>query len=57
MSCDDGYSGNMLLSRLSEVLFKIFAKNEAHNKNNTVHKLKKRGHLNSRGGPEAKKIQ
>ena len=45
----------MLFSRLSNVLFNIFAKNEANNMNSATYKLKKRGHTNRRGGSAAKK--
>ena len=41
----------------SAVLFIKFAKNKANNMNSEIHKLKKRGHINRRGGQEAKKIQ
>ena len=57
MSCDDGHSGNMLLSQLSSVLFNIFAKNEANNMNSAIYKSKKRGHINKRRSSAAKKIQ
>ena len=59
MSCDDGHSRNILHSQLLCVLFIIFAKNEANNTNNVIYKynLKKRSKLDTREGPEDKKIQ
>ena len=57
MSCDDGHPGNMLLGRLSGVLFNIFAKNEAKNMNSAIYELKKIGQINRKGGSEARKIQ
>ena len=57
MSCDGGHPGNMLLGRLSGVLFNVFAKNEAKNMNSAIDKMKKRGQSNRRGGSEARKIQ
>ena len=55
MSFNDGPGGKLLLSRVSGVLFNIFAKNEAINMNSVIYKLKKRGHTNRRGGSAAKK--
>ena len=57
MSFNDGHGGKLLLSRVSGVLFNIFAKNEAKNMKNAIYKMQKGGQINRRGGSEARKYK